>query len=244
MRCGLNYCVSIFIGTQVEQSDVSDTKSTTRGPAVQQIPTHDRLYLDNTINDTTILQIARVIVKWEELGTQLGLTRIEIEDIKRDYRGDYNQQKIQVLYKWKEKNGLDSTYLNMIEAVKQDNRELAEEIARISKIANPQNEPQYNGSQYLDDKICDALILKIASKIVTWDELAINLGMTQAERENIKRDNVGDYAQQKAQLLFKWREKYGVDATYRKLTEAVDKMGCKEQAEEIVDLVKNSKQNE
>lgn len=197
--------------------------------------------MNNTINDTTIVQIARVIVNWEGLGVQLGLTRIEIEDIKRDYRGDYNQQKIQLLYKWKEKNGLDATYFNLIKAVKQDNRELAEEIMRISKIENPQSEPQYNGSQYLDDKICDALILKIAGKIVTWDLLAIYLGMTPAEKENIKRDNSGDYAQQKIQLLFKWREKYGIDATYRKLTEAMNKMGCKEQAEEIIDLVKNSK---
>lgn len=197
--------------------------------------------MNNTINDTTIVQIARVIVNWEGLGVQLGLTRIEIEDIKRDYRGDYNQQKIQLLYKWKEKNGLDATYFNLIKAVKQDNRELAEEIMRISKIENPQSEPQFNGSQYLDDKICDALILKIAGKIVTWDLLAIYLGMTPAEKENIKRDNSGDYAQQKIQLLFKWREKYGIDATYRKLTEAMNKMGCKEQAEEIIDLVKNSK---
>ena len=232
---------SIFIGTQVEQSD---TKSATRGATVQEVPIHDRLYLYNTINDTTILQIAHVVVNWEGLGIQLGLTRTEIEDLKRDYRGDYNQQKIQVLYKWKEKNGLDATYFNMIEVVKEDNRELAEEIMRISKMANPQNELQYNGSQYLDDKICDTLILKIASKIVTWDQLAISLGMTQGERENIRRDNSGDYAQQKIQLLFKWREKCGIDATYRKLIEAMNNMGCKEQAEEIVDLVKNSKQNE
>ena len=225
----------------MEQSDTSDTNSTTKGTTIQQVPIDDHLYLNNTINDTTIVQIARVIVNWEGLGVQLGLTRIEIEDIKRDYRGDYNQQKIQVLYKWKEKNGLEATYLNLIEPVKQDNRELAEEIMRISTIENPQSEPQYNGSQYLDDKICDTLILKIAGKIVTWDLLAIYLGMTPAEKETIKRDNSGDYAQQKIQLLFKWREKYGIDATYRKLTEAMKKMGCKEQAEEIIDLVKTSK---
>ena len=225
----------------MEQSDTSDVNSTTKGATIQQVPIDDHLYLNNTINDTTIVRIARVIVNWEGLGVPLGLTRIEIENIKCDYRGDYNQQKIQVLYKWKEKNGLEATYLNLIEPVKQDNRELAEEIMRISKIENPLSEPQYNGSQYLDDKICDALILKIASKIVTWDLLAIYLGMTPAEKENIKRDNSGDYAQQKIQLLFKWREKYGIDATYRKLTEAMKKMGCKEQAEEIIDLVKTSK---
>ena len=173
--------------------------------------------MSDRVSSTSVYKIARSMINWEELSLPLGLTQSETETIKRDYRRDYNQQKIAVLHKWIEKNGCNATYDRLIEIVSPISRELGESIESTSSSTMAKHSTQPSVKN--DNKLSDLMIVKISQKIISWEDIAIPLGLTRPEIEVIKRNNRGDYNGQKIQLLFKWREKGGSAATGHKLVQ-------------------------
>ena len=75
-------------------------------------------------------------------------------------------------------------------------------------------------SERQDSPVTDIQIADLASELKTWEELAPYLGLTPAEREEVRMDNQGRYGLQKRMALEKWQSKLGRSpngATYRNL---------------------------
>ena len=81
----------------------------------------------------------------------------------------------------------------------------------------------------------DADLARLALHIVSWEELAPFWGLTEAEEEEIKRDNP-KYASQKLAALRQWKAKSPDAATYSQLVRVfsrLGKMGLVEKVREI-----------
>ena len=63
-----------------------------------------------------LLKLSKDLHNWEVVGLYLNLTKSEIKGIKVDYRSE-EERRIHTLTKWKEKNGDDATYYNLIDAL-------------------------------------------------------------------------------------------------------------------------------
>ena len=93
--------------------------------------------------------------------------------------------------------------------------------------------PQENLEQPCrDDHLC-----LIACEVTNWPHLAPFLGMTQSEMEAIERRWPSNTEAQRTELLRRWREKYGCEATYQKLREAFLKANRKALADKVCDIV-------
>ena len=93
----------------------------------------------------------------------------------------------------------------------------------------------------LDSPVTDIQIADLASELKTWEELALYLGLTEAEEEEIQVDYQGRYGLQKRQALRKWRSKLGRGsngATYRNLITALCRAKERETAEKVRALLK------
>ena len=70
------------------------------------------------------------------------------------------------------------------------------------------------------DDVCHLDHLKLLSdKIVTWDMIAYDLGLSASDIEVIKRNHINDYKSQKYQMLHEWKNKKGQFATYKLLSD-------------------------
>ena len=68
------------------------------------------------------------------LAITLGLERVDIEQIERDYKSDYKRQVTQIFWKWRERNGKDATFLLLIDAfIEEENIEAAEIVLDFFK---------------------------------------------------------------------------------------------------------------
>ena len=68
------------------------------------------------------------------LALRLGLGRVDIEQIERDYKSDYKRQITQIFWKWRERNGKDATFLLLIDAfIEEENIEAAEIVLDFFK---------------------------------------------------------------------------------------------------------------
>lgn len=198
--------------------------------------------LDHTVSDCSIYKIAQAMIKWECLSIPLGQTKGETQAMKRDYDGDYNKQKVQLLYTWRRKNGDKATYRNLINIVHSLTNELAEYIATLSgtMLKDIHVLPPPTLKLHWDDKVSDNMILKIAKEMTSWENLSIALGLTEAESKEIQKDYKEDYNQQKIQMLFKWREKRGqTEGTYNKLVEILTKFEHQNLADYISNIMKS-----
>ena len=88
----------------------------------------------------------------------------------------------------------------------------------------------------MDITLTDIGVCAIAEKIVHWERLRPHLGSTKADEEAIKSNNVGRYEEQKKDLLYKWRQMMGDDATPRNFVAAARDAEDEELADEVEKL--------
>ena len=84
----------------------------------------DQLYLK--CDDEFFNSLSRQITHFDLLALNLGLTRPQIEEIRRD-KDNERSRIIETLWKWRERNGSNATYLALINVfIEDDNIENAE----------------------------------------------------------------------------------------------------------------------
>ena len=71
--------------------------------------------------ESILVRLSKSLDNWEVVGFYLGLTKPEIKAIKVDSNSE-EERRIKALNKWKEKNGDDATYYNLIEAFSDSDR--------------------------------------------------------------------------------------------------------------------------
>ena len=59
----------------------------------------------------------------------------------------------------------------------------------------------------------NAIIQMVANHLITWEELARYLELSDAEEEEIKRNHPHDYKEQKYQCIKRWAKRNGKTAT-------------------------------
>ena len=69
----------------------------------------------------------------------------------------------------------------------------------------------------LDSPVSDLHIAELASEMKNWEHYVPYLGLTEAEEEEIRRNDPNRYGIQKRAVLRKWKTKQGSAATYRQL---------------------------
>ena len=60
-----------------------------------------------------LLKLSKSLDKWKIVGYALEFTSSDIEAIKAD-NGSEEEKRVELLYRWKQKNGDDATYYNLI----------------------------------------------------------------------------------------------------------------------------------
>ena len=88
----------------------------------------------------------------------------------------------------------------------------------------------------LDQPCKDEHLCELALSITNWQSIAPFLGLTEVEESDIKK-NYDDAMIQKIKMLRKWREKFGRQATYRKLARVFTKLNHADLVEELCDLI-------
>ena len=88
----------------------------------------------------------------------------------------------------------------------------------------------------LDQPCKDEHLCEIALSITDWQSIAPFLGLTEVEESDIKK-NYDNTLTQKIKMLRKWREKFGRQATYRKLARVFTKLNHADLVEEVCDLI-------
>ena len=86
--------------------------------------------------------------------------------------------------------------------------------------------------EVLDSTWLDSDLARLSRSVVSWEELAPFWGLTEAEEEEIKRDN-HSYATQKLATLRRWKAKCSKTATYRQLVRVFARMGKLELVEKV-----------
>ena len=78
--------------------------------------------------------------------------------------------------------------------------------------------PKHKSSKH--DVVSDKHIAEMAREIHNCKYLAFNLGLTKPESTEIQMDNMGNYRMQKVDCLHMWRNKFGDEASYKRLLQA------------------------
>ena len=92
--------------------------------------------------------------------------------------------------------------------------------------------------EVLDSTWRDADLARLSQNIVSWEELAPFWGLTEAEEEEIKKDN-HSYAAQKLAALRRWKSKCSKTATYRQLMRVFARMSKMELVEKVREILLN-----
>ena len=90
--------------------------------------------------------------------------------------------------------------------------------------------------EVLDSTWLDSDLARLSRNVVSWEELAPFWGLTEAEEEEIKRDN-HSYAAQKLAALRRWKAKCSKTATYRQVVRLFTRMGKLELVEKVREIV-------
>ena len=90
--------------------------------------------------------------------------------------------------------------------------------------------------EVLDSTWLDSDLARLSRNVVSWEELAPFWGLTEAEEEEIKRDN-HSYAAQKLAALRRWKAKCSKTATYHQLVRLFTRMGKLELVEKVREIV-------
>ena len=88
----------------------------------------------------------------------------------------------------------------------------------------------------LDQPCKDEHLCEIALSITNWQSIAPFLGLKEVEESAIK-NKYDDAIVQNIKMLRKWREKFGRQATYRKLARVFTKLNHVDLVEEVCDLI-------
>ena len=88
--------------------------------------------------------------------------------------------------------------------------------------------------EILSAKCTNQNLSKIAEKIVTWEDLARRLDLTEAKIAEIRKNHPNSYLEQKNQFLIKWKEIIGSKATYYALLKCFDECEMREHVKELI----------
>ena len=86
----------------------------------------------------------------------------------------------------------------------------------------------------LDQKCSTNHLIHISELIAQWRDIAPSLGLTPTDEQDIIGDAPFSIQRQRTGMLYKWSEKEGDNATYRKLAEIFKQCG----RQDIVDKIK------
>ena len=101
-------------------------------------------------------------------------------------------------------------------------------LLTLAVIADPANIP------------CSELhIAKISETIVSWEQLSQYFGISHAEQEEIRSNLSCQYLLQKREMLWRWKQKLGNEATYAKLKRIFTSAGNKLLADQVDELLHN-----
>lgn len=86
----------------------------------------------------------------------------------------------------------------------------------------------------LEQEVSNQHLAQIAEGIKRWEMIIDDLGITEAESVEIKKDNQGFYRLQKIACLRLWKQKYGYKATYQYLLQTVRKVTSEQQVASVI----------
>ena len=176
--------------------------------------------------DYHLRMISEIICSWESLVPYLGLDDSHRTSILKDNLYNYDEQKYQVLLKWKQVNGEDATYKNLLKCISDSgDQQLMSSISKmisskfITKSLSGDYDDLYAG---LPDSKCSKLHLQmICSELQQWEPLIPYLNLNEADKKNLKYCYPTDYAKQKYEMFITWRDKYQEKANYCKLMDCL-----------------------
>lgn len=91
-------------------------------------------------------------------------------------------------------------------------------------------------SKEMDTKLSENVLCAIAKLIISWESLRPYLGLSLADEEVIKNNN-RKYEEQRRDLLYRWCDSVGDDATPRNFIKVALEAENKELADEVRRLV-------
>lgn len=97
--------------------------------------------------------------------------------------------------------------------------------------------------EILDSEVSDEHIAEIVCSFHEWHFIATRLELSDVEQKDIEEVYPRNYKLQRRESLHIWKEKFGSEATYRKLIVALCSEGQSKAAEELRDLAMNSDEN-
>ena len=176
--------------------------------------------------------ISEEIVSWESLVPFLGLNDKHRNAIMKDHPRHYAEQKYQLLLKWKQLNGKDATFENLVNCISESRNELHMSTIKsmVSNfLANPSYDEVYPN---LPPSKCTEVHLRTFCRVLyEWESLVPYLGLEEADKRVIIHCHPNDYERQKHELFVKWQEKYQDLATYHRLMSSLIKAKNKEAAD-------------
>lgn len=155
---------------------------------------------------------------WKRLGTALGLRQKVLKAIEVDIPHDVYERALTVLQKWKKKMGRKATYHKLATAF---NDQLVQRPALVKTFSS--NIPDNNIWIIKTGTPTDEELQRLAEEIPEdWKRLGRAVGLKEKHLKIIEIDNPDDVFERALATLFKWKEKQGQDATYKKLARALD----------------------
>ena len=96
----------------------------------------------------------------------------------------------------------------------------------------------------IDSEVSDEHIAEIVRSFNEWQFIATSLKLSEVEQKDIEDEYPRHPKLQRRKALHTWKQKFGSEATYRKLIKALCSEGQTKAAEELRDLTMNSKEND
>ena len=193
---------------------------------------------DNKCLDFELRMISEIICSWESLVPYLGLDDSHRTSILKDNPYNYDEQKYQVLLKWKQVNGEDATYKNLLKCISDSgDQQLMSSISKmisskfITKSLSGDYDDMYVG---LPDSKCSKFHLQmICDELQQWEPLIPYLNLNEADKKNLKYCYPTDYASQKYEMFIKWLNKFQEKANYCKLMDCLIDSSNKDIADKL-----------
>ena len=170
--------------------------------------------------------ISEAMSSWENLVPYLGLDDSHRNSIMKDNPYRYDEQKYQVLLKWKQVNGDDATFKSLLKCISHSGDQYLKScISKMifSKFMSKSSSGDYDDLYVaLPDGKCSKLHLQmICSELREWEPLIPYLHLNEADKKDLIHCYPTDYARQKYEMFIKWQERYQEKADYRKLMECL-----------------------
>ena len=182
--------------------------------------------------------ISEIITSWENLIPYLGLEDSHRISIMKDNPHKYDEQKYQVLLKWKQVNGDDATFEKLLKCISSSGDHYL--VSCINKMIATKFIPKSSSTDYddlyagLPDGKCSKLHLQmICSELCEWEPLIPYLHLGEAVKKHLIYCYPTDYARQKYEMFIKWQEKCQEKANYHKLMECLIDSGNKDIADTL-----------